>query len=375
MNKKVLLTLLISTLLVFSLCIVCCQRAYQVNYPEGYYNVKEFGAKGDSKTDDTKAIQAAINAAVNNGGGVIYFPSGVYNIMGPVIDSVGDQSCFSQLYIPYSDIDHTKILTFKGESAPEFETQGLIKVNPSLSGVILSSSIVTGDSTNAVLAMVKGPGKDWSQWNYTTPYFVNMGIRTCTMNDSVHVINSMCGLNLRYASKCRIDNILIDIQSPLNMSPDPSGSGSVGLITPEVNNHAMVNIGLIRIGGYSCGIKFSEHFVAQDVEVVCCTIGVLSEFSHHSSSIQTLEIECCPYPVVFNPGHNLYIGDYNVEHFTDDKWFRFRQDFTFKGSSYYPAKAVIGLCHPVVSNIGYDISHFKTNDNGRVILLENSSDK
>ena len=33
---------------------------------ERYYNVKRFGAKGDQKTDDTKAIQAAINKAVTN---------------------------------------------------------------------------------------------------------------------------------------------------------------------------------------------------------------------------------------------------------------------------------------------------------------------
>ena len=53
------------------------------NYP---FNVKNFGAKGDHKTDDTKAIQAAINAAVSHGGGTVYFPDGVYQIGGPVVD-------------------------------------------------------------------------------------------------------------------------------------------------------------------------------------------------------------------------------------------------------------------------------------------------
>ena len=41
-------------------------------------NVKDFGAKGDGVTDDTDAIQAALNAATN--GGVVYFPQGTYSV-------------------------------------------------------------------------------------------------------------------------------------------------------------------------------------------------------------------------------------------------------------------------------------------------------
>ena len=38
------------------------------------FNVVAFGAKGDGATDDTAAIQAAINACVAAGGGTVYFP-------------------------------------------------------------------------------------------------------------------------------------------------------------------------------------------------------------------------------------------------------------------------------------------------------------
>lgn len=44
------------------------------------YNVKSpaYGAEGDGATDDSGAIQAAINAAATAGGGILYFPHGTY---------------------------------------------------------------------------------------------------------------------------------------------------------------------------------------------------------------------------------------------------------------------------------------------------------
>lgn len=42
------------------------------------YNARVFGAKGDGVTDDTSAIQAALNAANAAGGGTVYLPAGTY---------------------------------------------------------------------------------------------------------------------------------------------------------------------------------------------------------------------------------------------------------------------------------------------------------
>jgi polygalacturonase len=42
------------------------------------YNVKDFGAIGDGKTIDSPAINKAIDAAAETGGGTVYFPAGTY---------------------------------------------------------------------------------------------------------------------------------------------------------------------------------------------------------------------------------------------------------------------------------------------------------
>ena len=41
-------------------------------------DVRAFGAKGDGRTDDTAAIRRAIEAAVADGGGTVFFPAGEY---------------------------------------------------------------------------------------------------------------------------------------------------------------------------------------------------------------------------------------------------------------------------------------------------------
>lgn len=43
-----------------------------------YFNIREFGAKGDSVAFDTEAINKAIDAASITGGGTVYFPAGKY---------------------------------------------------------------------------------------------------------------------------------------------------------------------------------------------------------------------------------------------------------------------------------------------------------
>lgn len=48
-------------------------------------NVRDYGANGDDITDDTAAIQAAVDAVVAAGGGSVFFPRGRYLISAPIV--------------------------------------------------------------------------------------------------------------------------------------------------------------------------------------------------------------------------------------------------------------------------------------------------
>lgn len=59
------------------------------------YNVKGFGAKGDGVTDDTAAIQAAINATSK--GGIVFLPPGTYLISSTLVIGDGTTTAVSTI--------------------------------------------------------------------------------------------------------------------------------------------------------------------------------------------------------------------------------------------------------------------------------------
>jgi len=54
----------------------------QSSFPADFYNVKEYGAKGDGNTDDTESIQKTLNIAGEKKGGIVFLPVGSYLIKG-----------------------------------------------------------------------------------------------------------------------------------------------------------------------------------------------------------------------------------------------------------------------------------------------------
>ena len=65
-------------------------------------NVKDFGATGDGVTDDTAAIQAAINSLSNKYGGQIYFPPGQYLVTDEIV--IDKQNCSLRGELQYGNV-------------------------------------------------------------------------------------------------------------------------------------------------------------------------------------------------------------------------------------------------------------------------------
>jgi polygalacturonase len=61
-----------------SFAILTLLTVTSVASPQTSFNVRDFGAKGDGKAKDTSAIQACVNAAEKQGGGIVFLPAGRY---------------------------------------------------------------------------------------------------------------------------------------------------------------------------------------------------------------------------------------------------------------------------------------------------------
>jgi len=81
------------------------------------FNVDNFGAHGDGVTDDTSAIQAAVNAASKAGGGIVYLPTGTYIVSGNGDPTDGCIELPSNITLEGSGIGATTLKVANGYSS------------------------------------------------------------------------------------------------------------------------------------------------------------------------------------------------------------------------------------------------------------------
>ena len=120
------------------------------------FNVKYYGAKGDGSTDDTTAIQNAILACEAAGGGVVYFPQGIYMISSTLLvqgDGVGFEGC-GAIGATVSGTGGTTYGVGTFGASPYGSTPG--GVSPSTSPTIIRWNSSTISATTKMVAVSKG---------------------------------------------------------------------------------------------------------------------------------------------------------------------------------------------------------------------------
>ena len=100
-------------------------------------NARAFGAQGDGKADDTKSLQAALDAARANGP-VCFVPAGLYRLDGALTVPPGVTLCGASGGVPHSEQPiGTVLLAFGGRGKPEAEPLVTLKPNAVVRNVVI----------------------------------------------------------------------------------------------------------------------------------------------------------------------------------------------------------------------------------------------
>lgn len=251
------------------------------------FNVSEYGAIGDDKTDNTSAFSACICDVIESGGGRVYLPSGVYR---------------GRIVIPLVQVSSWIVIEIVGEGqpAPVFGTVGS---HPLKDNWTIIKSLST--SGHAVIAASPDPSAPFGNFSMVSIVIKNLEVRTCD-NPAIG------GIDLRYAEQCRIENVVVNTGVYSVQASEPV-HGTCGIVTPGCDNGALTILRNVVVTGYHTGILVNEHTDADNINLACNFNGLEFAFAHHASRFGRVCAQRCSHNIAVVGRHAFTIEQLNVE--------------------------------------------------------------
>lgn len=288
--RRLLLTLSLLTVFAFGVA------------KSGIFNVRDFGAKGDGKTLDSPAINAAIEAAVNDGGGQVLIPAGTYlsgsirlksdidlhlcagaKILavnpkrfkqpenGPKVKLYDESESFGG-FPEYQDGGHTyfhnSLIWAEGEKNVSItghgmiDGEGLTKKDTEKAGVVMGGSIGTGDKAIALKLCRQVTIRDITIYRGGHFGIIMTGCDLSTI-DNVTIDTNRDGFDIDCCKYMTITNCKINT---------PSDDALVLKSSFALKKHVTtehIAISNCNITGYKCGSLLDGSYIPEPVGWVC----------------------------------------------------------------------------------------------------------
>lgn len=269
-----------------------------------WYDVTDYGAVGDGSTDDTTAVQDAIDACMTAGGGTVWFPPGEYLISGALQNTSTHNS---QLVIPTVGGTTPKAIRFLG-MAPTRTYGG---------ATFAGHSVIRSDWNGTI----SGNPAIFSTGTYRT---IRESFVYVAFQDLVIVAHDDPKLSALQMTACwgtRLQNVQIRTTSA-DPSSVPTHSNAVGLDGPWGYGSTVPDYAIgLDIYGFYTGLVPAEQFHGVDVGIAYCTRAVLfvgngsPELTNYPVSFTKLVVTLCPRVLVFTTAPRwVHIANLAIEH-------------------------------------------------------------
>lgn len=272
-------------------------------------NVFDFGAKGDGITDDTAAIQAAINYTAERGGGKILFPytKGGYRIASPAIEEYNGKPLRAQLLIPPGKAN----IMLEGEmpcrmlNAYIVRSLDAVKNNliPTRFAEFLDEPLGANntrifsdwdapeehDGTARPYSIIAAPEGTIARGKFSATQFsiANLDFRVPMRHDKMYPTQS--AVNLQNVSRVHITDSQFALSENVGdtvlgkeLLPNPCHIAGLIMSGDQNDNNVLRNV---SVQGFRYGIVAGEHVIADYLYIHNCEEGITFHDASHLSVI------------------------------------------------------------------------------------------
>ena len=264
----------------------------------GGINILEFGAKGDGITDDTEAIQSAIDFAAKRGGGRIFFP---YTPRGYRLARAATEPVRAQLVIPPGD--HNILL--EGEMPCRILNPYIVRPPMPKLGVFVGTKFPTPNDNTRIFSDWDAPEEHdpkahpWSMiaasegtlfnGHFSTGMFSIRNLEFAVKLDPERMYPTQSAVNLQHVIRINIqdsqfclDRNVGDHESGKQLLPNPCHTAGLIGSGDQNDNNELRNV---AVQGFRYGMVFGEHVVADYLYVHNCEEAIVFHDSSHLSCI------------------------------------------------------------------------------------------